>query len=145
MKSKIEKADDKTKRNATTLFIFGMLVAIFSITFIENYIIDLQKVADKNPRQAFAKFKILMYVITITTMAVICGIAVWLINFCHKTYQTQRLPPPDTKVVRDTPIIYESAARQRAIVGFFMAFFLLCFACTIPFFTWMLIQQITPK
>ncbi|BBM82166.1 hypothetical protein [Candidatus Uabimicrobium amorphum] len=141
MTDEIIKADPQAKKKALAMLILGACFAMGVIFFSKNFFADIQQLAQKQPKQAFAKFQFFVLIIAGSMTIMLMGFAMWLTLLSRRIYVEQCFPPSGMKVLGDTKVIRGSAARRRACVGFLIAPCLLLCALGVPMIMWLLLQQ----
>ncbi len=93
------------------------VIKILLISAIAGFLIlaVLSKVIDKQVESGDPGKLIGLMTLLIALMVTgLTGYSIYLVRIAIKTKRQAQFPPPGMKVIRDTPILYDDAARQRA-------------------------------
>lgn len=97
-------------------FLVGAVLILRVFPWAQGYLESL----DCNT--AFLVIKVTVIVIFLS----ILPIAVYLLRLGHRIVESQQLPPPGTKVIRDTKIIRGNKAITRGRMVIFLSVFMIC-------------------
>jgi hypothetical protein len=110
--TEVQHADPTARRNAFILVV-GMIAFAFPIYMaVHEWIAEVRL---RSPEDALKALVTALKVITFSAGAGIALLSAYLWVLGVKVRRFQRFPPPNTKVVRDTPVLLGSAAQRRAI------------------------------
>lgn len=124
---------DPVYRRKVLIWIFiialgGSLCLILLMPFLENYL------ASHKPEVAF---NIIKYTLLIL-MIIPALFSLYLIRIALRTIKHCQFPPPGIKVVKDTRILYDDAAKSRAVILIVLAVLIFLLCCGISAITFTL-------
>ncbi len=117
----ILKADPEYRRKVIRIFLSAVIVGFIVLSLVIP-MLEKATVMD-NPMAVFNAFKHVLVLLLIIP-AFLC---IYLLRIAIKSIKHRCFPPPDTKVIKDTPILYEEEAVKRGIILLIFAFILIFF------------------
>ena len=127
----IQKADPAARRKALILLLIGAAIGVVLSLNLEGWL-------KANSELILARPWILCVPIT---LPILIG-AGWAWMFAGRIIRSRRWPPPETRVIKDTPVEEGDAAVRRGMTIRVIASLLVIGACALSVMMWMLIKTV---
>jgi uncharacterized membrane protein len=115
----VQKADPKARRLALVFLIVGAIIGTLLILALEQYQGTMRDRILSEPAGASDRIRLafLLSAVLLSTPLLISAAYFW--NLGAKVRRAQRFPPPNVRVIRDTPVVYgdDAALRGRVLQG----------------------------
>jgi hypothetical protein len=110
--TEIQRADPKIRRRVLAITIVGALIGAVLLMVFTRFRPELIAWLEGSG-SGRARLGIVLAVMAVLGCAPLLGLAVFLALFGNRVIRDQRFPPPGSLVVRDTPVLRDSAAIRR--------------------------------
>ena len=120
MTEEILKADRTSRRLIVMLGVSLGVLLPFLCVYLQKYFVNITQLAKASPQQALEIFRptLTVLILLVAIPATIFGL--YLVFFAVKVCETDKFPPPKTRVLIDTKVVTGKPARQRAMLGFLL-------------------------
>ena len=114
--NEIQKADPKARRLALVFTLIGMIIGTLLILAVEQYQGTVREQILSEPADASDRIRSAFLVSATLLATPLLLFAAYCWNLGAKVRRAQRFPPPNVRVIRDTPVVYGDDADFRARV-----------------------------
>ena len=108
----VQSADPRTRRIAVIVVAIGALAGALLIAAMQSQLGALQKVAAEHPAAIEENFGIITWALIAAVVVPVWAFNIYLWRLGSRIVATGLFPPPGMKVLRDTPVLRDSAARK---------------------------------
>jgi hypothetical protein len=112
----VQKADPKARRLALVFILIGMIVGALLILAVEQYQGTNRDKILSDPANTSERIRLTLLVSAALLSTPLLLFAAYCWTLGAKVRRAQRFPPPNVRVIRDTPVVYGDDAVFRARV-----------------------------
>jgi hypothetical protein len=110
----MRKADPKARRQALLFVLAGGIVGGVFIIGVDNLLDPLREALLSEPNELKRRLRIGFILMAAVSTLPLGGFAMYLWRLGAKVYLAGEYPPPDCRLIRDTPVVRGKAAILRA-------------------------------
>ncbi len=129
-------ADKKLRRGALGLVIALGVLGLAAIYMLEQFLQGIQELTKESPEEALERFGAFLRAFLAVVSISLILISGWVARFSLKALHAKQFPPPRTRVIRDTRVIYGAQARRKATLGLVLAAILAVCGVLLPWQGW---------
>ena len=116
MGNAIQKADPRLRKKLVVVIVIVAVVGIICQMVLQSYMPLITKWVLEDPKQIRLRIRIVFMSLAAVLAIPLLGFAVYLWRLGKKIISSKQFPPPNTRVVRDIPILRGSSASRRGRV-----------------------------
>jgi hypothetical protein len=108
----VQGADPRTRRIAVIVVAIGALAGALLIAAMQSQLGALQSIAADNPALIKQNLGIITWALIAAVVVPVWAVNIYLWRLGSRIVMTGQFPPPGMKVLQDTPVLRDSAARK---------------------------------
>lgn len=143
--SDLHKADPKARRQALTLLALATAFGIAFISLIETFSPTVTAWVTAEPEHIQGRIRLVLGLLTLTLVAPIWGVSLYLWQFGTQTIRDRRFPPKDAFIIRTIKILREQPAVSRGRQIKAVSVLLGIIGTAISIMIWRLTQLLMPS